>query len=311
MKTEKIILFGASKVTKKILNYEPRENVDVLFICDNNSSLWGETISGIEIVSPERIKSVIFDRIILCFINGTFLCDVYDQVLDMGIDKEKIILSHSADTLGYVKSPLEEFFIIPSKTGTSFVRQPAIIKEVYEGETKRCNERRSREGFFEKYCNGEGLDIGYGSDPIMPSVYGWDIENGDAQYLNGVSDESLDYVYSSHCLEHLWDVRLAIKNWFRVIKRGGHLIIAVPHRDLYEKKKTLPSRWNGDHKHMFLIGRAESPDTLDIVEEVREGLMNFDYDIEYVKTCKEGYEDLGERIHSKGEYQIEMVIRKK
>ena len=104
------------------------------------------------------------------------------------------------------------------------------------------------------------------------------------------------------------DVRESLRNWFRAVKEGGYLIIAVPHRDLYEKKRTLPSRWNGDHKHMFLIGKSESPDTLDIVEEVKNSLEY--YDIKYVKACDYGHTITDPLRHSDGEYQIEMVIRK-
>ena len=121
------------------------------------------------------------------------------------------------------------------------------------GETGKAQNRRKREGFFEKYCQGEGLDIGCGNDPVVDGVYGWDLMNGDAQYLKGVEDDSLDFVYSSHCLEHMIDVRIALYNWFRVLKAGGYLILYIPHRDLYEKKE-LPSRFNPHHKHMFILG---------------------------------------------------------
>ena len=68
------------------------------------------------------------------------------------------------------------------------------------------------------------------------------------------------------------DVRRAIANWFRVVRRGGYLIIYGPERDLYEKRRTLPSRFNPHHQHMFLVGRKEAPDTLDICEEIRAAL---------------------------------------
>ena len=165
-----------------------------------------------------------------------------------------------------------------------------------------------REGFFEKYCKGEGLDICYGADLIIPGCSGWDFRNGDAQYLAGVEDESFDFVYSSHGLEHMYDVRTSLKNWFRVVKKGEYFLLSIPHRDLYEKKKSLPSRWNGDHKHMFLIGKAEPPDTLDIVEEIKCSLEN--YDIKYIKTCDEGHTINNPLVHSDGEYQIEIVLQK-
>lgn len=59
---------------------------------------------------------------------------------------------------------------------------------------------------------------------------------------------------------------------------------------------------------MFLIGRAEPPDTLDIVEEIKSALENFD--IKYIKTCDEGHTITAPHVHSDGEYQIEVVIQK-
>ena len=106
----------------------------------------------------------------------------------------------------------------------------------------------------------------------------------------------------------MYDVRIALKNWFRVVRKGGYLLLAIPHRDLYEKKNQLPSRWNGDHKHMFLIGRAEPPDTLDICEEIKESISN--YDVKYIKACDEGHTIVNPLIHSDGEFQIEVVIQK-
>jgi len=61
--------------------------------------------------------------------------------------------------------------------------------------------------------------------------------------LKGVADETYDFVYSSHTIEHLPDPSEDIKNWFRVLKPDGYLIIYFPHRDLYEKKQ-LPLRFN-------------------------------------------------------------------
>src|SRR5688572_4411035 len=63
-------------------------------------------------------------------------------------------------------------------------------------ETTKARARREREGFFEKFTRGKGLDVGYGGDLIRPDAQGWDIEHGDAQFLDGITDESFDYLYS-------------------------------------------------------------------------------------------------------------------
>jgi SAM-dependent methyltransferase len=176
------------------------------------------------------------------------------------------------------------------------------------GETTKARPRRLSEGFFEKYCRGRGLDIGYGGDLLAENCRGFDFEDGDAQYLEGLPDEEFDFVYSSHTLEHLPDPVTALKNWWRVLKPGGYLIIYLPHRDLYEKKKTLPSRWNTDHKHFFLPDRDDPPDTIGVEPLLKRALSGFE--VVYVKTCREGHTITDPEVHSDGEYSIEAVVRK-
>jgi len=176
------------------------------------------------------------------------------------------------------------------------------------GETSKAHHRRKMEGFFEKFCNGDGLDIGFGSDLITKDAKGYDFEHGNAQYLKGVKDNSYDFVYSSHTIEHLPDPSEGIKNWYRVVKPGGYLIIYLPHRELYEKKIALPSRFNPDHRHFFLIDRDEAPDTIGIVPLIKKTLN--DFVIIYAKECNEGHTITDPEIHSDGEFSIEVVVRK-
>lgn len=189
-----------------------------------------------------------------------------------------------------------------------FGRLPVLGRRRSYGETHKARARRSREGFFEKYCRGRGLDIGYGGDPITANVVGWDFEHGDAQLLRGLDDASFDFVYSSHLLEHLPDCELALRNWWRVLKPGGYLILYLPHRDLYEKKQRLPSRFNDDHKHFFLPDRDDPPDTLGVLPMVKRVLAGAE--TIYCRTCDEGYVDPGPTLQSTGEFSIELVLRK-
>ncbi len=176
------------------------------------------------------------------------------------------------------------------------------------GETTKAHFRRVKEGFFEKYCKGEGLDIGFGGDLITKDTDGYDFENGNAQYLKGIEDNSYNFVYSSHTIEHLPNPAEGVKNWFRVVKPGGYMILYLPHRELYEKKKTLPSRFNHDHRHFFLIDRDEAPDTIGIIPLIERSLNNFE--IIYIKECSEGHTITDPEIHSNGEFSIEVVVRK-
>ena len=97
------------------------------------------------------------------------------------------------------------------------------------------------------------LDVGAGPDPLVLDgkiVTAWDKDDGDGQYLATIPENTFDGLWSSHCLEHMVDVGVALENWIRVVKPGGVLIILVPHFIWYEKCR-FPSLFNHDHKHTF------------------------------------------------------------
>ena len=121
--------------------------------------------------------------------------------------------------------------------------------------TTRARRIREARGDFDRYLKGQGVDIGAGNDPLripQGNVIAWDQPQGDASRIEGVPDASMDFVYSSHCLEHLQDLRLALWNWMRVLKPQGILYVAVPDYRIYEKLN-WPSPFNGDHKHSFSL----------------------------------------------------------
>jgi SAM-dependent methyltransferase len=117
-----------------------------------------------------------------------------------------------------------------------------------------------------RYIIGDGIDIGSGNDslglyfeffPLMRTCRSWDLPDGDAQEMASVPDQSFDFVHSSHCLEHMRNPHIAINNWLRILKPGGHLICLVPDEDLYEQG-VFPSTFNPDHKHTFTISKKKS-----------------------------------------------------
>lgn len=135
---------------------------------------------------------------------------------------------------------------------------------------KECSKSIARRladvNFTSRYFVGQGIDIGGKPDPLalyqelfcrMDGVRTWDWEDGDAQFLASVHDNSLDFIHSSHCLEHLVDPREGLKNWLRVLKPGGHLIITIPDEDMYEQG-LFPSSFNRDHKWTFTVWKPES-----------------------------------------------------
>lgn len=148
-------------------------------------------------------------------------------------------------------------------------------------EQSKAAKRRFNDGLFHsRYFVGHGIDIGGEPDPLaqyvgvfplMQQVDTWDVENGDAQVMDGVPDGRFDFVHSSHCLEHMVDVKTALRNWTRIVRPGGYLIVTVPDEDLYERGE-WPSTYNADHKWSFTVCKRAShmPKSINVVDLVTE-----------------------------------------
>jgi SAM-dependent methyltransferase len=123
-------------------------------------------------------------------------------------------------------------------------------------------------GPVEKHAiQGHGIDIGCGPDPVTPDARRFDLEHGDANVVSQCVKEQFDFVYSSHCLEHMHDPRMTILDWWKLVKPGGYLFVVVPDEDLYEQG-VFPSRFNEDHKATFTIAKAKSwsPKSINVLD---------------------------------------------
>ena len=119
---------------------------------------------------------------------------------------------------------------------------------------------------------GKGLDIGCGADPVKPDAQCFDKAQGDANRITDFLSalESYDYVFSSHCLEHMYDPRKTIVDWWKLVRPGGTMFVIVPDEDLYEQGY-WPSLFNGDHKATFTISkeRSWSPVSVNVLDLAR------------------------------------------
>lgn len=134
-------------------------------------------------------------------------------------------------------------------------------------ETSACRSR------LIPYCLGNGLDLGFGGDPISSTAIC--IDRGPNHHLRAVdpnatpthivgdvtslywfADGVLDFVFSSHCLEDFQDTKTILMEWLRVIKPGGYLVLYLPDQTAYEahcfKHGTLPNQAH-IHAHFSLF----------------------------------------------------------
>ncbi len=85
-------------------------------------------------------------------------------------------------------------------------------------------------GVASKLCKGHGADIGAGIWPL-PGATPVDIWRGPgAQHsIDEFKAGELDYVFSSHCLEHIDDWRGALSSWVELLRPGGTIFLYLPH----------------------------------------------------------------------------------
>nr|WP_143838170.1 methyltransferase domain-containing protein [Nitrospira cf. moscoviensis SBR1015] len=83
-----------------------------------------------------------------------------------------------------------------------------------------------------KYCRGNGIDVGAGLWPL-PGATPVDLWRG-AGTNKCVADfekDSLDYVFSSHCLEHIETWNESLQEWVDRVRLGGTIFLYLPHPD--------------------------------------------------------------------------------
>ena len=187
-------------------------------------------------------------------------------------------------------------------------------------ETKKANKRRKKSYLFrERVFIGRGIDIGCGKDVLNKKVFKkitlvepFDLEDGDAQYINRYKPEnSCDFVYSSNCLEHMNDPVVALKNWFALVKQGGYLVFTVPDEDLYEQS-TFPSRFNPDHKWTFTVFKENSwsSKSINLVDLLKHLQNSKTVKIELVDTKYDYSRSNEDQTTGDAEAFIEVVVQR-
>ena len=103
--------------------------------------------------------------------------------------------------------------------------------------------------FAKHFCVGEGYDIGCNrAEWSFPGSHPIDLIFQDPWDAYNLPDKQVDYIYSSHCLEHLPDWVKALDYWKTKLKwDGGVLFLYLPH---YNQEYWRP--WNNrKHTHIF------------------------------------------------------------
>lgn len=155
-----------------------------------------------------------------------------------------------------------------------------------------------------KYCEGPGLDIASQGDPVVP--WAWSLElpekefahynsnhaphgpiqlRGHGEDLSMIGTGSLSFVSVSHLLEDFAQSRWQdlMREWSRVLKRGGYLIILVPEVHLWAAYVRISGKPNCSHHSpepsVGDMSRHASAIGLEVIHEGLTALVPEDYTI--------------------------------
>jgi len=102
--------------------------------------------------------------------------------------------------------------------------------------------------FAKHFCKGKGYDIGFCKEEWkLPEAIGIDETLNNGFNASNLPESNVDYIFSSHCLEHVSDWTETLDYWIKTIKSDGVLFLYLP--DISQK---YWRPWhNRRHRHCF------------------------------------------------------------
>lgn len=128
----------------------------------------------------------------------------------------------------------------------------------------------------QKYCKGVGVDIG-ASDWSLDGARPIEDNEDENAYKILEKDSSLDYVFSSHLLEHLSDPLFAIDEWTKKLKSGGVLFMYLPHPSchMWKKENLRYHIWNPDPYYLEELFNNSNNFNIENISYLPDGYMSF------------------------------------
>lgn len=151
------------------------------------------------------------------------------------------------------------------------------------------------------------LDVASQGDPVVPWAFQLDLPEGAFAVYNSnhplrapvqirsraeslfIDTASLDVLYSSHLLEDFADWEPVLKEWVRVLKPGGKLIVIIPDRTLWLEALAKGQTPNDAHRHEGHAGELSTYAErlgLAVIEDRLTALFPGDYSILFVAVKK-------------------------
>lgn len=114
-------------------------------------------------------------------------------------------------------------------------------------------------------CKGHGLDIGYNRDEWkLQGAEGIDPSIDPSQDAMNLLDDENDFIFSSHCLEHIKENWMNVLDyWMSKLRDGGVLFLYLPHKSqiywLPENNRKHIHSFDGNEIADYLRSKCYSP----------------------------------------------------
>jgi len=127
------------------------------------------------------------------------------------------------------------------------------------------------------FSNKKGIDFGGYGAPIWGNTEIVDIEPPNRwRQLKDIGDEELDYIFTSHTLEHIKNLEETLQEFCRILKSDGIIIGILPS---YMCERWRAGDERNDHVWTFSIGKEFT--------NIRNILIKY-FDVE---SCRYAYDD--------------------
>ena len=112
--------------------------------------------------------------------------------------------------------------------------------------------------FAKKVCKGVGYDIGYCREEWkLPGAIGIDYSDNNGFTADNLPTDNVDYIFSSHCLEHVDNWMYTLEYWLNHLKSSGVLFLYLP-----DYSQTYWRPWN-NRKHKTIMNSQYIRDFLE------------------------------------------------
>ena len=133
------LIFGWGTYGKTLRRgLEKYYGIDIVAVCDNDENKGGG--KGVPVIAPEKLSEISFDKIFICMRRGDAFRRVENQLLEMGIPKEKIVIMEMSSEYQDAYIELDPFRKNWIRYFADFTREIGLTGNVaecgvYRGET--------------------------------------------------------------------------------------------------------------------------------------------------------------------------------